>query len=49
VRRGGEVRSARGIALAPSRFEANFISAAHTADDIAQTVAAIADALNACH
>ena len=36
---------ARGIALAPSQFEANFISGAHTPEDIAQTVAAIADAL----
>jgi glutamate-1-semialdehyde 2,1-aminomutase len=36
---------ARGIALAPSQFEANFISAAHTPEDIAETVAAIADAL----
>ena len=34
---------ARGIALAPSQFEANFISAAHTPEDIAQTVAAIAE------
>jgi glutamate-1-semialdehyde 2,1-aminomutase len=38
---------ARGIALAPSQFEANFISAAHTADDIAQTAAAITEALDA--
>jgi glutamate-1-semialdehyde 2,1-aminomutase len=38
---------ARGITLAPSQFEANFISAAHTPEDIAQTVAAIADALAA--
>ena len=38
---------ARGFALAPSQFEANFISAAHTAEDVAQTVAAVADALDA--
>ena len=36
---------ARGVALAPSQFEANFISAAHTPEDIVETVAAIADAL----
>jgi glutamate-1-semialdehyde 2,1-aminomutase len=36
---------ARGIALAPSQFEANFISAAHTPEDIAQTVAAIAESI----
>ncbi len=35
----------RGISLAPSQFEANFISAAHTPADIAQTVDAIAGAL----
>ena len=35
----------RGISLAPSQFEANFISAAHTAVDIAATVDAIAGAL----
>jgi glutamate-1-semialdehyde 2,1-aminomutase len=35
----------RGISLAPSQFEANFISAAHTAVDIAATVDAIASAL----
>jgi glutamate-1-semialdehyde 2,1-aminomutase len=37
----------RGIALAPSQFEANFISAAHTADDIAATVEAVAASLEA--
>jgi glutamate-1-semialdehyde 2,1-aminomutase len=37
---------ARGISLAPSQFEANFISGAHTADDIATTVAAIAESLD---
>ena len=36
---------ARGIALAPSQFEANFISAAHTPADIAETVAAVGEAL----
>ena len=36
---------ARGIALAPSQFEANFISAAHTRADIAETVAAVGEAL----
>jgi glutamate-1-semialdehyde 2,1-aminomutase len=36
---------ARGISLAPSQFEANFISAAHTATDIAATVEAMAAAL----
>jgi glutamate-1-semialdehyde 2,1-aminomutase len=35
----------RGISLAPSQFEANFISAAHTAVDIAATVDAMAAAL----
>ena len=35
----------RGIALAPSQFEANFISAAHTPEDIAQTISAIRDSL----
>ena len=37
----------RGIALAPSQFEANFISAAHTAGDIAATVEAVAASLEA--
>jgi glutamate-1-semialdehyde 2,1-aminomutase len=36
---------ARGVLVAPSQFEANFISAAHTADDIAFTVEAIDGAL----
>jgi glutamate-1-semialdehyde 2,1-aminomutase len=35
----------RGIVLAPSQFEANFISAAHTPSDIAATVQAAAAAL----
>ncbi len=38
---------AQGISLAPSQFEANFISAAHTSDDITRTVDAIAHALKA--
>ena len=38
---------ARGISLAPSQFEANFISGAHTADGIAETVAAVAESLEA--
>ena len=38
---------ARGISLAPSQFEANFISGAHTVDDIAETVAAVAESLDA--
>jgi len=33
----------RGIYLAPSGWEVGFVSAAHTDDDIAQTVAAVAD------
>jgi glutamate-1-semialdehyde 2,1-aminomutase len=36
---------ARGIVLAPSQFEANFISAAHTPGDIETTIAAGAAAL----
>jgi glutamate-1-semialdehyde 2,1-aminomutase len=36
---------ARGVSLAPSQFEANFISAAHTVADIEKTVEAIAGAL----
>jgi glutamate-1-semialdehyde 2,1-aminomutase len=35
----------RGVALAPSQFEANFISAAHTDADIHETVAAAESAL----
>jgi glutamate-1-semialdehyde 2,1-aminomutase len=38
----------RGVVLAPSQFEANFVSAAHTMDDIAETIAAAAGALEAC-
>ena len=36
---------AQGISLAPSQFEANFISAAHSASDVARTVNAIGRAL----
>lgn len=36
---------ARGLFLAPSQFEANFISAAHTEADIDRTVRAISEAL----
>ncbi|MEO8372629.1 MAG: glutamate-1-semialdehyde 2,1-aminomutase [Candidatus Solibacter sp.] len=35
----------RGVYLAPSQFEAAFVSAAHTDEDIAQTIAAAAEAL----
>ena len=34
-----------GVSLAPSQFEANFISAAHTAADIDETVHAVGEAL----
>jgi glutamate-1-semialdehyde 2,1-aminomutase len=37
----------RGVYLAPSQFEAAFVSAAHTEEDIAQTVAAAREAFNA--
>jgi glutamate-1-semialdehyde 2,1-aminomutase len=36
-----------GILIAPSQFEANFISSAHSADDVAATVAALGRALEA--
>jgi glutamate-1-semialdehyde 2,1-aminomutase len=36
---------ARGISIAPSQFEANFISATHTTADVTQTIDAIAEAL----
>ncbi len=36
----------RGVVLAPSQFEANFISAAHTAADIQRTVEAVAASLD---
>ena len=38
---------ARGVFLAPSQFEANFISAAHSAADVEATVRAAAEALEA--
>jgi glutamate-1-semialdehyde 2,1-aminomutase len=37
----------RGIFLAPSQFEAAFVSAAHTSADIDRTISAAADALRA--
>jgi len=37
----------RGVYLAPSQFEAAFVSAAHTEDDIRQTIAAAREAFNA--
>ncbi len=37
----------RGIFLAPSQFEAAFVSAAHTTEDIEQTISAARDALSA--
>jgi len=35
----------RGIFLAPSQFEAAFVSAAHTAEDVSRTIAAARDSL----
>jgi glutamate-1-semialdehyde 2,1-aminomutase len=37
----------RGVYLAPSQFEAAFVSAAHTEQDIAKTVAAAREAFRA--
>jgi glutamate-1-semialdehyde 2,1-aminomutase len=37
----------RGIFLAPSQFEAAFVSAAHTAEDVGRTIAAARDSLKA--
>jgi glutamate-1-semialdehyde 2,1-aminomutase len=37
----------RGVYFAPALYEAGFVSAAHTADDIAATVAAMREALQA--
>jgi len=37
----------RGVYLAPSQYEAGFVSAAHTPADIAQTLAAFSEALQA--
>ena len=39
--------SAHGIFLAPSIYEAWFVTAAHTEEDIAETEAAIAEAMAA--
>jgi len=39
----------RGILVAPSQFETNFISAAHSSADIGSTVQAIAEALEAAY
>ena len=38
-----------GIYLPPSQFEAAFLSAAHTDDDISQTIAAAREALTGVH
>ena len=38
---------ARGVYIAPSAFEAGFVSAAHTASDIEDTIARLADAMGA--
>jgi glutamate-1-semialdehyde 2,1-aminomutase len=38
----------RGIYLAPSQFEAAFLSAAHTDDDIQRTIDAARDAFETC-
>jgi glutamate-1-semialdehyde 2,1-aminomutase len=35
----------RGVYLAPSQFEAAFVSAAHTDEDIGKTIAAAREAL----
>jgi glutamate-1-semialdehyde 2,1-aminomutase len=37
----------RGVLLAPSQFEAMFLSAAHTAADIDKTIVAAGEALRA--
>jgi glutamate-1-semialdehyde 2,1-aminomutase len=39
---------AAGVYLAPSAFEAGFVSAAHTEADIEATVGAAADAFRQC-
>jgi glutamate-1-semialdehyde 2,1-aminomutase len=36
---------ARGVSLAPSQFEAAFVSAAHSTEDLDATVAAAREAL----
>ena len=38
----------RGILLAPSQFEAMFVSAAHTQEDLEKTLHAMDQALSAC-
>ena len=38
---------AQGVYLAPSQFEAGFISTAHTSEDIDKTISAAADVLRA--
>jgi glutamate-1-semialdehyde 2,1-aminomutase len=40
---------ARGVYLAPSQFEAGFLSLAHDPEAIAQTLAAVDGALDALH
>jgi glutamate-1-semialdehyde 2,1-aminomutase len=37
----------RGVFLAPSQFEAAFVSAAHTSEDVTRTIAAARDSLKA--
>jgi len=37
----------RGVFLAPSQFEAAFVSAAHTSEDISRTIAAARESLKA--
>jgi glutamate-1-semialdehyde 2,1-aminomutase len=37
----------RGIFLAPSQFEAAFVSGAHTSEDISRTIDAARDSLKA--
>ena len=36
----------RGVYLAPAQFEAMFVSAAHTRQDLARTLEAVDEALN---
>jgi glutamate-1-semialdehyde 2,1-aminomutase len=38
---------ARGVSLAPSQFEAAFVSAAHTGEDLEATAAAAREAMAA--
>jgi glutamate-1-semialdehyde 2,1-aminomutase len=37
----------RGVFLAPSQFEAAFVSAAHTSENISRTIAAARESLQA--